>query len=156
MNKKLLLAVLIFALVIGIVFFIRLNNYSYDDDSINEDSEEDISAQVNQDQGSEQPSDTGSQNLGDSGGTVSNGKISLTELSQHNSVSDCWVSYKGKVYDITSFLPRHPGTAGTISPYCGSATEFENAFTKKHGTSKVSVLMSVGVFMGDFDVIGEL
>ncbi len=76
------------------------------------------------------------------------------ELSLHASISDCWVAYKGRVYDITKFLPKHPGTAQAILPFCGNANEFEAAFTKKHGTAKANLLMKVGVFMGDFSVKG--
>lgn len=83
-------------------------------------------------------------------------KISEAELSKHNSKNDCWVSYKDKVYDITSFLPKHPGTSAAIEPYCGTSSDFEQAFTKQHGTSKVGMLMKVGVFIGDFNVMGSL
>jgi len=37
--------------------------------------------------------------------------ISLEELAVHNTRYDCWVAYNGKVYDITTFLPVHPGSA---------------------------------------------
>ena len=82
--------------------------------------------------------------------------ISQTELSKHDSQSDCWIAYKGKVYDITSFLPRHGGGVNRILPYCGTASEFEQTFTRQHGTSKASMLMRVGVFMGDFSDQGSL
>lgn len=36
-------------------------------------------------------------------------KISLKELSEHNTQFDCWVAYKGKVYNISNYLPYHPG-----------------------------------------------
>lgn len=35
--------------------------------------------------------------------------VSRAELKTHNSPTDCWVSYKGKVYDITKYLEYHPG-----------------------------------------------
>ncbi|KAI9219950.1 fatty acid desaturase-domain-containing protein [Blastocladiella britannica] len=42
--------------------------------------------------------------------TPSNGrKIATTELAQHNMPSSAWVAVRGKVYDVTSFLGRHPG-----------------------------------------------
>ena len=31
------------------------------------------------------------------------------EVAKHNTAESCWVSLKGKVYDVTEFLPRHPG-----------------------------------------------
>ncbi|MGV8150149.1 MAG: cytochrome b5 domain-containing protein [Candidatus Woesearchaeota archaeon] len=75
--------------------------------------------------------------------------ISLSELSAHNERTDCWIGYKGKVYDITDFVPVHPGGASKITPYCGTASEFEKAFTNQHGTSQVSKLMREGLYMGD-------
>lgn len=33
----------------------------------------------------------------------------LDEIAQHNSASDCWMAIHGKVYDVTSFVPSHPG-----------------------------------------------
>lgn len=86
----------------------------------------------------------------------SNSKISAEELSKHNIEFDCWVSYKGKVYDVTSFLPKHKGGKEKILPYCGTQEEFKKAFEGQHETSKVSTLMKVGTFMGDFEVVGSV
>jgi len=82
--------------------------------------------------------------------------ISRIELNKHNQMSDCFVAYQQKVYDITTWLPRHPGTAEAILPYCGTAEEFEQAFIEKHGTSKVKLFMKVGVFIGEFEQKGTL
>jgi len=73
----------------------------------------------------------------------------ITELSNHNSKEDCWVAYQGKVYDITLFLPKHPGSADAITPFCGTSTEFENAFTDQHGTSKVNLFLKEGIYKGN-------
>jgi cytochrome b involved in lipid metabolism len=35
--------------------------------------------------------------------------VSDAELATHSIKTDCWIGYEGKVYDITSFLPRQPG-----------------------------------------------
>ena len=75
-------------------------------------------------------------------------KISLAELAMHNSRSDCWIAFEGQVYDITTFLPNHPGSAAVIIPYCGTSSEFESAFNSQHGLSKVSKLKSEGIVMG--------
>ena len=82
--------------------------------------------------------------------------IDAAELAKHTSMEDCWVAYKGKVYDVTAWLPKHPGSAQAILPYCGTSKEFEDAFTKKHGTSKAGLLMKVATFMGDFKTKGNL
>ena len=140
MKKKLLLAILIVILVIGITFIIRNSGK----DVVN-------SGVVVQDQVQEQVQDSNQYTQ-----TSLSSGIGSSILSQHNSQNDCWISYDGKVYDITSWLPKHPGGIDRILPYCGTADEFQNAFRKKHGTSKVSLLMQVGTFMGDFDKVGTL
>ncbi|KAJ9064222.1 hypothetical protein DSO57_1032699 [Entomophthora muscae] len=40
--------------------------------------------------------------------------IDWNELSQHNTSSSCWIAVRGKVYDVTSFLHRHPGGIDTL------------------------------------------
>ncbi len=75
--------------------------------------------------------------------------VSMQELSTHNTQANCWVGYNAKAYDLTSWLPRHPGTAAAIAPYCGTSTEFQQAFAKQHGTSKASLFMKVAIYKGD-------
>ncbi|KAI0639264.1 FMN-dependent dehydrogenase-domain-containing protein [Trametes polyzona] len=45
--------------------------------------------------------------------------FSLDEVAKHNSQSSCWVIIKDKVYDVTEFLPDHPGGAKIILKYAG-------------------------------------
>jgi len=141
MKTKIILAVLLILFVLSFVFFLRLNqkNYQPPEQSSNNPSSKSQEAVT---KGPNSDSESG--------------KVPLSELEKHNNLQDCWIVYKRKVYDITSYLPRHPGTAGAITPYCGSSTEFEKEFTKKHGTSKVELLMKVGTFVGDFDVMGKI
>jgi cytochrome b involved in lipid metabolism len=148
MKTKIVLAVLIVLLVIGVVFFVRINQQGYQSDDNSPDN-----LPGNNEDSTTPPANNDNQNTNNN---QDSGKIPLAELSQHNLLKDCWIAYDGKVYDITSYLPRHPGSAGAITPYCGSATEFEQAFVNKHGTSKVNMLMKVGTFIGDFDVMGNI
>ena len=71
--------------------------------------------------------------------------ISLSELAEHDSEDDCWIGYNGQVYDITEFLGKHKAP---LTDYCGTDKSFEDAFTGKHGTSKIDVLESEGVLQG--------
>lgn len=34
---------------------------------------------------------------------------SLTEVSTHNTANNCWMVIRGDVYDVTSYIPMHPG-----------------------------------------------
>jgi len=67
MNKKLILALLIFALILGTVFLIRTNQNSF--------SQDEILNNINNADSNQQNSKT---NL-----------ISLEELANHNSMEDC-------------------------------------------------------------------
>jgi cytochrome b involved in lipid metabolism len=89
------------------------------------------------------------QNLEPPINTDSSKGITLQNLSKHNSKSDCWIVYNNQVYDITSYLPRHPGGPSTITPTCGN-TKFDSAFQGYHGTSYESRLLNAAVYIGAF------
>jgi fatty acid desaturase/cytochrome b involved in lipid metabolism len=36
-------------------------------------------------------------------------KYTLDDIAKHNTPKDCWVALHGNVYDLTKFLPTHPG-----------------------------------------------
>lgn len=40
---------------------------------------------------------------------TSDPKISVAELDKHAKPDDCWIVVNGKVYDLTTFAPNHPG-----------------------------------------------
>ncbi|MGV8141177.1 MAG: cytochrome b5 domain-containing protein, partial [Candidatus Woesearchaeota archaeon] len=84
-----------------------------------------------------------------SGAIEETAKVSKSELALHNSEDDCWISYDGNVFDVTDYVPMHPGGASKIVPLCGTSDKFENAFSMQHGTSKVSTLEKMGVYKGE-------
>lgn len=43
----------------------------------------------------------------------------LAEVATHNNENDCWTVIDGGVYDITSYIPRHPG-GSEILRACGT------------------------------------
>ncbi|KAL2177268.1 FMN-dependent dehydrogenase-domain-containing protein [Thermothelomyces heterothallicus CBS 202.75] len=46
------------------------------------------------------------------------------EIAKHNKPDDCWVIVHGRAYDVTEFLPEHPGGTKIILKYAGKdATE---------------------------------
>jgi delta8-fatty-acid desaturase len=47
-------------------------------------------------------------------------EISLSLLSTKNTVEECWIAYEGIVYDVTHWLPRHPGGVRAIMSAAGS------------------------------------
>lgn len=56
--------------------------------------------------------------------------ISKAEVARHSTASDCWVYIGRSVYNMTAYLPRHPGGADEISPYCGGNARA--AFADEH------------------------
>lgn len=40
-------------------------------------------------------------------------------IATHNSPADCWIIVNNKVYDVTNYLPFHPGGINAILSYCG-------------------------------------
>nr|POF13110.1 cytochrome b2, mitochondrial [Quercus suber] len=51
-------------------------------------------------------------------------KLRGDEVAKHNSRESCWVIVHGKAYDVTEFLPEHPGGPKIILKYAGKdATE---------------------------------
>jgi len=47
-------------------------------------------------------------------------EIPLSLLSTKNTVEECWIAYEGIVYDVTHWLPRHPGGIRAIMSAAGS------------------------------------
>ncbi|KAJ0421348.1 FMN-dependent dehydrogenase-domain-containing protein [Aspergillus carlsbadensis] len=54
----------------------------------------------------------------------------LSDLQAHASESDCWVAIHGHVYDVTRFLPAHPGGKAIILKHAG--TDATAAFEAVH------------------------
>ena len=47
-------------------------------------------------------------------------EITLAEVRTHNSSSDCWTIVGENVYDVTSFVSRHPAGSSAIKEMCGT------------------------------------
>ncbi|KAL4419966.1 hypothetical protein ABPG75_007064 [Micractinium tetrahymenae] len=57
--------------------------------------------------------------------------LTLAEVATHSSESDCWVAINGEVYDLTAWLPQHPGGVAILAQYCGQ--DATSPFTMQHG-----------------------
>lgn len=47
-----------------------------------------------------------------------NNIYTMSEVAKHNNINDCWLVIQNKVYDVTSFIPQHPG-GNEILKGCG-------------------------------------
>ncbi len=94
--------------------------------------------------------DTGATSNFSVSGTVGSGATSAiltaAEIAKHNSATDCWLIIDGKVYDVTSYLPYHPGGPGQILPYCGSDASAAFADKGGRGTHSSSASSLLGSF----------
>jgi L-lactate dehydrogenase (cytochrome) len=45
--------------------------------------------------------------------------VDIDEVARHNSKENCWIIIHGQVYDVTEFLPNHPGGQSIILRYAG-------------------------------------
>lgn len=59
--------------------------------------------------------------------------IVMDELSSHSTREDCWLSIEGKVYDVTKFIPMHPGRDNILKGCGKDATELFATHGKEGG-----------------------
>lgn len=52
-------------------------------------------------------------------------QFTMEEIAKHNTEDDCWLVIDGKVYDVTNFLPDHPGGSERVVPISGGDVSFE-------------------------------
>lgn len=62
----------------------------------------------------------------------------MTEVSNHDSPDDCWLVISKRVYNVTSYIPKHPGGKRTITKRCG--TEATSIFTRAHSNAAWDIL----------------
>jgi cytochrome b involved in lipid metabolism len=74
--------------------------------------------------------------------------ISLDELAKHDSSSDCWVVYEGKVYDLSN-PPGHPSMAKTFFRHCGKESGFEEGAKGRHSGSNEGRVQNYATYVGD-------
>ncbi|ANZ75196.1 BA75_03029T0 [Komagataella pastoris] len=79
-------------------------------------------------------------------------KVTPEELAKHNSGTDCWVAINGKVYDLTEFLPQHPGGRNVILKRAGK--DASKVFNPIHPPDAISKFLPADKFVGVLD--GEL
>jgi cytochrome b involved in lipid metabolism len=72
--------------------------------------------------------------------------FSMTEVQAHKTPADCWSAINGLVYDLTTWINRHPGGTKPIESLCG--TDGSARFVKKHGGASAPqaalVLLKIG------------
>lgn len=68
--------------------------------------------------------------------------VSVAELARHNTRESCWTSINGNIYDLTGWIPKHPGGERAILGLCG--IDGSESFNKKHGSSEQALAALAG------------
>ena len=55
----------------------------------------------------------------------------LTQIAEHKTPTDCWTIVNNGVYDLTSWISKHPGGDQSILSMCG--IDASAAYTGQHG-----------------------
>lgn len=63
--------------------------------------------------------------------STSSETITAAQIAQHKDATSCWTSINGNVYDLTKWIPQHPGGPQAILQLCG--TDGSAKFNKQHG-----------------------
>lgn len=69
-----------------------------------------------------------------------------SEVVQHSSESSCWSIINGNVYDLTSYVPRHPGGKRQILNICGR--DGTSLFEGQHGGESKPEKILAGYLIG--------
>lgn len=72
--------------------------------------------------------------------------ITSAEVASHNSRQSCWSIINGNVYDLTSWIPEHPGGEQAILKLCG--TDGSVKFNGKHGGAPKQAAVLFGFKIG--------
>lgn len=55
----------------------------------------------------------------------------MSDVATHATASSCWTAVNGSLYDVTSWINKHPGGAQAILGMCGK--DASGAFNNQHG-----------------------
>ncbi len=57
----------------------------------------------------------------------------MSEVAAHADATSCWTAVNGSVYDVTTWISKHPGGSGAIMLLCGK--DGTTTFNAQHGGS---------------------
>lgn len=171
-SKSLITILLVIALLGGFIYIIYTNrpvdqledqadNQVQTEDVINDVSEDvsdtsdtsDNSSPDTSNTSDSGPTDTSSTDASDTAASADTtstesaaGGYTLADVASHATESDCWTAINGSVYDLTTWIGRHPGGPGPIKGLCG--IDGTDGFNKMHGGSKSAekalILLKIG------------
>lgn len=73
--------------------------------------------------------------------------FTMATIAQHNTTADCWSAINGGVYDLSTWVSRHPGGSRAITRLCG--TDGSSSFNREHGRSRAAANALLLLKIGD-------
>ena len=61
--------------------------------------------------------------------------FTVEEVAKHSTEKDCWLIIEGQVYDVTKFVPRHPGGSLIYVKAGGDSTQLFYSYHRNTCTS---------------------
>ncbi len=120
-NMKILFSILgVCVLGAGLVWYVSDSSQENFTESNPETSEEILKEDVAKD------------SLGEN---IAEVELTKEKVAQYSTAEECWTIIDGEVYDITQYLPRHPGGMDEIMQICGKDGSALFAKVSNHETS---------------------
>lgn len=78
--------------------------------------------------------------------SASSGNLTMSEVRVHATASNCWSVVDGNVYDLTTWIPQHPGGSAVIEALCGK--DGSAAFHGQHASERAPGEVLAGFRIG--------
>lgn len=141
LKKNAPIILIVVVAVIAIIFV--LSGMNWDKKDSDKNNSKTSTTMTSSTTSSMQTSNSNSSNTSNTSMTSGSSKTySEAEVAKNNSKSSCWVSYKGIVYDVTSYISKHPG-GDDILKACGGSLEKYNSSHKGGAFDSAQVLSNL-------------
>lgn len=61
----------------------------------------------------------------------------IKEVIKHNNINSCWLISNNKIYDVTKYINKHPGSAKAILSKCGTEVTKDYNFHTKNTKNNI-------------------
>jgi cytochrome b involved in lipid metabolism len=81
--------------------------------------------------------------------TTTAGTYTAAQVATHSNASDCWTIVNGGVYNVTSWISKHPGGQAAIKGMCGidASAQFNDQHGGQGGPEKVLASFKIGALV---------
>ena len=147
MNKK-IIWVLIILIVVGSGYYLfNMKSYNLDKDDYNSSQEMNSASSTEAQSDSSNTPVATSTKVSTAPASTGSKTFTLADVSTHASNASCWSAISGKVYDLTSWIGKHPGGDEAILAICGK--DGTKLFDGEHGMDPKAKGVLPKFYLGD-------